>query len=203
MKISENIELIDGTMANCYSVNLDGKAILIDAGMKGSGRKIVDFYHNLGVSPEFVLITHYHPDHVGGLSIISDEFHSQIYVPDVELDVISGNSKITPARSFMSKFVSSMIRTKPVSDLNLASKLSLPGLQVVGTNGHTPGSTSYYFPAFKALFVGDAVNVKDGKMEINRAFTLDYPSAEKSRERILQFHGVTIYPGHGKPLPVP
>ena len=34
MKISDSVELIDGTIANCYSVNLEGKAILVDAGMK-------------------------------------------------------------------------------------------------------------------------------------------------------------------------
>lgn len=97
MKISENIELIDGTIANCYSVNLEGKAVLVDVGMKGSGRKIIDFYRNIGVSPELILITHYHPDHVGGLFILSEEFHPQIYVPDSEAEVIAGHSKIIPA----------------------------------------------------------------------------------------------------------
>ena len=198
MKISENIELIDGTIANCYSVNLEGKAVLIDAGMKGSGRKIIDFYRNIGVSPELILITHYHPDHVGGLFILSEEFHPQIYVPDSEAEVIAGHSKIISAKSLRSKLIGSIARTKPVTDVNPVSKLSLQGLQVVDTKGHTPGSTSYYFPSLKALFVGDAVSVKNGKMEINKAFTLDYPTAEKSRDRILQFHGVTVYPGHGK-----
>lgn len=203
MKITEDIELIDGTMANCYSVNLEGKAVLVDAGMKSSGRKITEFYKNLGVSPEFVLITHYHPDHVGGLSLISDEFHPQIYVPDDEVEVIAGREKITPAKGFAAKMVSSLMKSKPVTDLNLASKLNLAGVQVVDTKGHTPGSTSYFFPNLKALFVGDALGIKGTEVSLNKAFTLDMDQAEKSKDRIMQFHGATIYPGHGNQLLIP
>lgn len=203
MKLTENIELIDGTMANCYSVNLNGKGILIDAGMKGSGRKIVEFYRNIGINPEIVLITHYHPDHVGGLLLVSDEFHPQIYVPDEELDVIAGNSKMTPAPGLAAKLVSSLVKTKPVSDLNLASKLSIPGIQVVDTRGHTSGSTSYFFPDLKALFVGDALVVKGKEISINRGFTLNMGDAEKSKSKIMGFHGVTVYPGHGNTLLLP
>ncbi|MEM0156130.1 MAG: MBL fold metallo-hydrolase [Thermoplasmataceae archaeon] len=203
MKLTENIELIDGTMANCYSVNLNGKGILIDAGMKSSGRKIVEFYRNLGVNPEIVLITHYHPDHVGGLLLVSEEFHPQIYVPDEELDVVAGNSRMTPAPGFAAKLVSSLLKSKPVSDLNLVSKLNLPGVQVIDTKGHTPASTSYFFPDFKALFVGDALVTKGKEITLNKAFTLNLEDAERSKAKIMGFHGVTIYPGHGNSLLLP
>ena len=55
MKITENIELIDGTMANCYSVNLDGRQLLIDAGTRGSSKKIIDYYRKKNLKPEIVV----------------------------------------------------------------------------------------------------------------------------------------------------
>jgi len=44
MKISENVELIDGTLANSYAVFGNDKTFLIDAGTKGSGKKIISYF---------------------------------------------------------------------------------------------------------------------------------------------------------------
>lgn len=198
MKITNNIDLIDGTMANCYSVNLDGKQILIDAGTKGSSKKIIEYYKKKNTKPDIVIITHYHPDHVGGLKSIKNEFNPKIYVPDAEIDVISGKEKMKPAKSLASKMVSGFMKSEPVDNLNRASELSLDGLEVVETPGHTPGSTSYFFSNDNALFVGDAVVVSAAKLGLNKAFTLDMARAEDSRRKIMDHPATIILSGHGE-----
>ncbi len=198
MKITENIELIDGTMANCYSVNLDGRQLLIDTGTRGSSKKIIDYYRKNNLKPEIVLITHYHPDHVGGLKSIRDEFGAKIYAPDAEIGVISGKERMTPAKSLASRLVSGFMKSEPVEGLSRSSELSLEGLEVVETPGHTPGSTSYFFSKDNVLFVGDAVVVSSGKLGLNKAFTLDMAKAEESRKKILEHPAQIILSGHGE-----
>ena len=198
MKITENIELIDGTMANCYSVNLDGRRLLIDTGTRGSSKKIIDYYRKNNLKPEIVLITHYHPDHVGGLKSIRDEFGAKIYAPDAEIGVISGKERMTPAKSLASRLVSGFMKSEPVEGLSRSSELSLEGLEVVETPGHTPGSTSYFFSKDNVLFVGDAVVVSSGKLGLNKAFTLDMAKAEESRKKILEHPSQIILSGHGE-----
>ncbi len=198
MKITENIELIDGTMANCYSVNLDGRQLLIDAGTRGSSKKIIDDYRKNNLKPEIVLITHYHPDHVGGLKSIRDEFGAKIYAPDAEIGVISGKERMTPAKSLASRLVSGFMKSEPVEGLSRSSELSMEGLEVVETPGHTPGSTSYFFSKDNVLFVGDAVVVSSGKLGLNKAFTLDMAKAEESRKKILEHPSQIILSGHGE-----
>ena len=198
MKITENIELIDGTMANCYSVNLDGRRLLIDTGTRGSSKKIIDYYRKNNLKPEIVLITHYHPDHVGGLKSIRDEFGAKIYAPDAEIGVISGKERMTPAKSLASRLVSGFMKSEPVEGLSRSSELSLEGLEVVETPGHTPGSTSYFFSKDNVLFVGDAVVVSSGKLGLNKAFTLDMAKAEESRKKIMEHPAQIILSGHGE-----
>ena len=198
MKITENIELIDGTMANCYSVNLDGRQLLIDTGTRGSSKKIIDYYRKNNLKPEIVLITHYHPDHVGGLKSIRDEFGTKIYVPDAEIGVISGKERMTPAKSLASRLVSGFMKSEPVEGLSRSSELSMEGLEVVETPGHTPGSTSYFFSKDNVLFVGDAVVVSSGKLGLNKAFTLDMAKAEESRKKIMEHPAQIILSGHGE-----
>lgn len=197
MKVTDNIELINGTMANCYAVNLEGKNILIDTGTKGSSKKIIEYYKKKNMKPDMVLITHYHPDHVGGLKAIKTEFNPEIYVPDVEVGVISGRENMTPAKSLASRMVAGFMKSDPVEDLKKASDLKMEGIEVVETSGHTPGSTSYYFKNEDAMFVGDAVVVSSGKLGLNRTFTLDMQKAEESRKKIIDSPSKIILSGHG------
>ncbi len=199
MKITDHVDLIDGTMANSYVIHEGNEVILIDAGTKSSGRKIVDYFKN-NIKPTAVLITHYHPDHIGGLQLIYNEFQPEIYVPREEIDTVKGKSRMIPASSFMSRIVAGISKVAPVDQVSPADTLKFPYIEVIPTPGHTPGSTSYLYRTDNVIFVGDAFSVKSGKAVINKAFTLDLALAERSREKILSIRGVKILPGHGSPM---
>lgn len=199
MLVTASVERIDGTMANAYTFALGGKVILIDAGTRGSGRKIVSYFKTKGIKPDIILITHYHPDHIGGLKTVADAFSPKIYMPDSEADVATGHARIKPTSSLLSKLVGKLMRIDPVSSVDPVSGLSVEGLEVIETPGHTPGSTSYYLKADSAIFVGDAVANSKGKLTINKAFTIDLQKAEQSKQLILNHEGGIILPGHGDP----
>ena len=200
MKVSENVTLIDGTMANCYDVKIEGTHVLIDAGTKKSSKKIIYYYRQIQQKPEYILITHYHPDHIGGLKNIIEEFGSKVYVPDNEIDVVMGKSKIIPTKHFLSKFVSKVMKSEPIKSAIKVTDLNINEISFLKTPGHTPGSTSYFLDSDQVLFVGDAITNRSGRAIINKAFTLDMKMAEKSKELIINREAALILPGHGKPL---
>jgi hydroxyacylglutathione hydrolase len=195
MKISDNVERIDGTMANSYSVNLYGERIIIDAGTPGSGKKIVEYLENNRMRPAAVLVTHYHPDHAGGLLSLYSKFGMEIYVPAGEAGIISGVEKI-PSKPFMPKFASMIMHARHLKEIKPASEMPFKGIELLKTPGHTRDSTSYILTGENIIFSGDAaVNIK-GKPGYNRAFSADPETAEKSLRQIVSLHCL-ILPGHG------
>ncbi|HLH85535.1 MAG TPA: MBL fold metallo-hydrolase [Thermoplasmataceae archaeon] len=200
MKVTDHIEMIEGTMANSFLVQAEGGTIIVDAGTQRSGRRIVEFCRKRGLSPSMVLITHYHPDHIGGLYAVYEAFRPKIYAGSVEIPVIGGRSRMKPANSLISKVVASLIRSKPVTGISDAKTLNDSEIKVIDTPGHTPGSTSYLFTRDSAIFVGDALYEKHGQPQINRAFTLDYDRAKDSVREIMRSGAQLALPGHGKPL---
>ncbi len=197
MEYVDSIVMIPGTMAHCYDVNHAGMHILIDAGTKGSGKKIVSYYEKLHSKPDILLITHYHPDHIGGIPAIRDAFHPKIYVPEGEKDVISGKRKMIPANSLISKIISRTAKMNKNEGLIPMSEFSMEGVKVISTAGHTPDSRSFVFENMKSIFVGDAAIKKKDKIIYNRSFTLFPDKAEKAIKTLKSYEGYTIYPGHG------
>ena len=199
MKVTDRVELIDHTMANCYFFELGGKNFLVDAGTKGTGKKIMNYLRQKGIKLDYILITHYHPDHVGGLKELSDAFQCKIIVSAADAPVVTGKQKIQPAKSLLSKMVAATMKVQPVQNVTLTDDFMFEGIEPVMTAGHTPGSVSYYLQSEDVLFVGDAVVNSGGDLKINRAFTRDLQAAEKSKEIIMKHPAKIILSGHGEP----
>ena len=200
LKVAEGVELIDDTMANAYHVSAGGNEILIDAGTKISAKKIISYFSQRKLKPDTVLVTHYHPDHIGGLKSVVDKFHPGVYVHEKDRGVLLGTEKVIPARSLLSKMVAALSHTDAISSVNDVRDLRLSEITVIETPGHTKGSVSFMIRDRGIVFVGDAIVIRGGKPELSKMFTLDMDAARKSVEKIMSMQPSLILSGHGKPL---
>ena len=200
MRITDHITLIDRTMANCYDVETENGHVLVDAGLRSSGLRIANYYRQIGAKPSVILITHYHTDHIGGLRFLKNEFGSDVYISPLEAGVATGKDKITPGKTMRSKIITRMFKAPPVDSVKSTADLDYPGIEVLDTPGHTPGSTSYYFRNEGVLFIGDALVNRSGKLIINRGLAYDIDEAEKSEQKILSHGAKIILSGHGSPF---
>lgn len=73
--------LASGSRGNCTLIEVDGRRLLIDAGL--SGRETKRRLAGLGLSPEdldAILVTHEHHDHVGGIGPLSRRYQLPVHI---------------------------------------------------------------------------------------------------------------------------
>lgn len=79
------VSFLDVGQADSILINANNKYMLIDAGNNEDGEKLVTYLKSLGVEKfDYVVGTHAHEDHIGGMDNIIDSFDiGTFYMPDV------------------------------------------------------------------------------------------------------------------------
>ena len=147
-----------------YSYILLGEKIcLIDAGVRGTAPQLQAYLKQIGRSPQeisTILITHAHPDHIGGCLAIKKASSASFYAHPADKPWIEDVEKQYRERPILN-FFELVEGPVPVSG-ELKEGDTPPWdkgktIRVLETPGHSLGSISLFFKEEGALFTGDAV----------------------------------------------
>ena len=130
---------------NCYILHdpEEEECILIDPGDEPD--RVIRQLDKLGVTPKYILITHGHPDHFGGVAVIKHTFpQAQVMIHEADHGRLA-----MPGVG------------KPVADAFLRDGDEIVcgsmRLKVIHTPGHSPGGVSLYAEDEACVFVGDTL----------------------------------------------
>lgn len=88
--LEENLKIyfIDVGEADSTLIYNNGDYTLIDAGNNKDGNKLVKYFKSLGITEfKYVITTHVHEDHIGGMDNIVRGFNiDNFYIPDTKID---------------------------------------------------------------------------------------------------------------------
>ncbi len=164
---------------NCaFLVRGQGRNVLVDTGAGGKippfagNGFVIESLHKVGLAPsdiDDVLMTHLHPDHVGGL--VTDTGHrrfpnARLHISGAEWEYWHDDSQRAQAPDFVQAvFDGARSATAPYeARLQLFSsqrQALLPGISAIPLPGHTPGHTGYLVESAhgdKVLIWGDIVH---------------------------------------------
>ena len=135
---------------NCYVVEANGRATVIDPG--GEAEEITYLLERQNLTIDTILITHMHFDHIIGVAGLSKLSGAPVYGCEKDREIMESDIGL---RGFMGFPPVEPFEFKDLS----AGEHQFMGLacKVMETPGHSPGSLSYYFPQLNSVFVGDLI----------------------------------------------
>ena len=129
---------------------------LIDPGLPPEApRSFADAVEKHGLTPQAIVVTHGHVDHIGGIPTL------RTILGDVPVYCSKGEETllVDPDENLSAPFGFSITVHAPERILDPGDTIELAGLEfkVLDVAGHSPGGAAYYCAAAGVVFVGDAV----------------------------------------------
>lgn len=170
-------QLVVGELqTNCYLLKSGREALVIDPG--AADKRLLGALQ--GYRLKYILLTHAHPDHLGGVPWLKEGGDGALLLHRAALDGL---------RRFLSN-------TEPDRWLEEGDSVEFGTevLRVLHTPGHSPGSAVFLREG--ELFVGDLLfRGGIGRTDLPGG---DQAKMERSLRRIMELEGdFKVYPGHG------
>jgi glyoxylase-like metal-dependent hydrolase (beta-lactamase superfamily II) len=178
-----NVKRLEMDFVNAYVLIRDKEVAIVDTGLPDNGEKFAEVIKTAGLGWEsvgHVILTHYHPDHVGSMGeVLTAASKAMVYAGSADIAQIQSPRKI-----------------KGVGDGD-----DVFGLQIIATPGHTPGHICVYDPVGSLVVLGDAMVNRDSNLSgPNPQYTADMDQAHQSVKKLAKLTFNKAFFGHGEPI---
>lgn len=182
--------------AAIYLIGLNGHAALVDAGCGGSVGQLIINIQACNIEPEqieYILITHCHFDHTGGVKALKGLIPQSIVVAhELEAPYLEhGDNTVTAARWYGANIQPFQVDKKlsgSEEDILLGERI----IRSIHVPGHSPGSVVYVVESEgqKVLFGQDVHGPLDASIKSDRV------AYKKSLERLIALESDILCEGH-------
>lgn len=180
---------------NCYIVYREDwkRGVIVDPG--DNGKYILNMCRELGVTPEAVVLTHGHFDHISAVEEIRRAFAGiDVYAAEKEAGLLED-----PGLNLSAAFGTgiSVRATRLMRDGDI---LELAGLRwkVMETPGHTAGSVCFLMEGEEVVISGDTLFAESlGRTDFPTGSAAEIVKSITGRLFVLP-EDTMVYPGHGE-----
>jgi len=175
IELADDIWLLGNYFFNLYLVRGEKAVALIEMGVTAVVDAVIGQLESLGVSPDYLVLTHPHSDHITGLPGLMERYPGARLVAGEGAREFAGHLKALQGMVYEDRFITGRLgqegiqagraplETLPFPEDHLVvantEDLDLGGvtLHCIPVQGHSPGNISIQVPERKALFVSDSL----------------------------------------------
>lgn len=179
---------------NCYVVaSSDGRAVVIDPG--GPAAEVIRYMKDEDLSLEWILLTHGHGDHIGGIGDIRALSANGVAIARGDASCLQD-----PMENMSAMMGESVTQSSADRLLEDGDRLMIGGMAitVIATPGHTRGGCCFYAVEGdeRVLFSGDTLFARSiGRTDLPGG---DEPTLILSLKKLQDLpDGMRVFPGHG------
>ena len=165
-KITSEIFQVGGSVytspedAAIYLINYGGHAALVDAGCGHAHERLLRNVRDCGVSPEqieYLLITHCHFDHTGGVSLLKEQLRCTVVAHELEAEYLEQGDDEVTAASWYDASIRPFTVDRRLSGAQEEISLGGRSIRAIHVPGHSPGSVVYLTESegLRVLFAQD------------------------------------------------
>ncbi|NBC33261.1 MAG: MBL fold metallo-hydrolase [Alphaproteobacteria bacterium] len=209
------------TAINAFLVNTGDRLIAIDSGAADrfgpSAGRYAALLETAGLTPgdvDMVLLTHAHPDHIGGMVAGGAALfpNSEVLIHQAELDFWTSDARRAAAPEGMQPMFDLVVAMRDLYGDRISpfsgNAAVAPGVTAVAAHGHTPGHCGFMVESEgEQLFIwGDLIHSVDTQLQHPDwllVFDIDQENAEASRRRGLDMAATDRLQVAGAHLPFP
>ena len=197
--------IVNGDAVTVVDIGLSEKDVdILEKSLTQIGRSLDDV--------RYVLITHAHPDHVGGMPALQQRTNAHTMIHRLDAPVLRGEQPVSLPKTedlpFFSRLIAPFVKdsvpaARVDSELNDGDVLDeiLPGLRVVHLPGHSYGQVGYWLETERLLIGGDVMMRILGRLRMPlRPASPDWETCKRSIGKVADMDVDKLLLGHGKPI---
>lgn len=147
----------------------DGKSMLIDAGNKEDGDKIVKTIQNLGLDTvDYLIATHPHADHIGGMEQVVRAFDiGEIYMTNAQTNTKTFENLLLAIKEKDEKIIRAKAGVEIFSDENICAYFVAPNADSYDDLNNYSAVMKLTYGENSFLFTGDAEKISEDQIRSN------------------------------------
>jgi len=175
LELTPDIQLLGNYFFNLYLVKGSRACALVEMGVTAVVDAVIGQLDRLGVSPDYLVLTHPHADHITGLPGLMEKYPRARLVAGAGARAFARHPKALPGMVSEDHHVATRLgqtgipagraslQTLPFPEdhtvIAQARDIDLGGLTLrcFPVQGHSPGNLAIHIPERKALFVSDSL----------------------------------------------
>jgi glyoxylase-like metal-dependent hydrolase (beta-lactamase superfamily II) len=216
--LADGLRVLGNSFFTLYLVRGKTASALVDTGISATADGVIDQMEKLGVKPDYLVVTHPHPDHITGLDALRQRYpEARVVIGPGAREFLSHPktaAALVAEDRFMSEFLASQgyrpgrppIERPPSVDGAMVVRdnetldLGGPAIRFLHVGGHAIGNILVHVPSLGALMASDSLGFRIPRIGFFPIFFTGYADYMATIDRLEALEPRILCLAHQGPL---